>query len=96
MYSLHAYFFIISIIPLSWHFSDLQNPASIYELTMIAFELEESGWTEADGTKEDLASYVNTLLQSKASMLDDYFSIEIDDSGKICSLPYLLGLYAKF
>lgn len=71
----------------------LSSPASIYELAMIALELEESGWTEADGTKEDLSSYISSLLQSKAPMLDDYFSIQIDDNGKICTLPYLLDDY---
>ncbi|XP_045596501.1 DNA mismatch repair protein Mlh1 [Procambarus clarkii] len=71
----------------------LSSPASIYELAMIAFDMEESGWTEADGTKEDLASYIRTLLLSKASMLDDYFSLQVDDEGNLCTLPYLLDDY---
>lgn len=44
----------------------------------MAFELEESGWTEADGAKEDLADYIVNFLKSKAEMLLDYFSLEID------------------
>ena len=60
-----------------FHFC-VQNPAPIYELAILALESEESGWTENDGPKEQLAEYVVELLQSKASMLEDYFSLEID------------------
>lgn len=45
---------------------------------MLALDLEESGWTEADGPKEDLAKYIVEFLTSKAEMLLDYFSIELD------------------
>lgn len=68
-----------------------QSAASVKELAMIALEQEASGWSEADGSKEDLANYVATCLTSKAPMLDDYFSMQIDDDGNLCSLPYLLG-----
>nr|XP_053637824.1 DNA mismatch repair protein Mlh1-like isoform X2 [Cherax quadricarinatus] len=71
----------------------LSTPASIYELAMIAFDMEESGWTEADGTKEDLATYIKTMLLSKVHMLDDYFSLQIDEKGNLCTLPYLLDDY---
>ena len=66
---------------------------SLYELALIAFDLEESSWSEADGKKEDLASYIVTLLKSKAPMLDDYFSLKIDDDGNLCTLPYVLGKF---
>ena len=56
----------------------IQEPASIYELAMMALDLEESGWTELDGPKEELAQYIVDFLQSKQEMLEDYFSIEID------------------
>lgn len=71
----------------------LSTPASLYELALIAFDLEESGWSEADGKKEDLASYIVTLLQSKAPMMDDYFSLKIDDDGNLCTLPYIIDDY---
>lgn len=58
---------------------------------MMALDLEDSGWSEADGPKEELASYIVSLLKSKALMLDDYFSLQIDEDGKIITLPYLLG-----
>lgn len=45
---------------------------------MLALDSEESGWTESDGPKPELAQYVVNLLRSKAEMLQDYFSLEID------------------
>ena len=51
----------------------------MYELAMLALDSEESGWTEADGSKEDLAQYIVDFLTSKAEMLHDYFSIEITE-----------------
>ncbi|KAK7072700.1 DNA mismatch repair protein [Halocaridina rubra] len=71
----------------------LSTPASLYELAMIALEQEESAWSEADGPKEELSSFVVTLLKSKAPMLDDYFSLKIDDEGNLCTLPYILDDY---
>ena len=44
---------------------------------MLALDSAESGWTEVDGPKTDLAQYVVTLLTSKATMLREYFSVEI-------------------
>ena len=45
---------------------------------MLALDSPESGWTEEDGPKTDLAQYVTELLVSKAEMLDEYFCIGID------------------
>ena len=45
---------------------------------MLALDLEESGWTPADGPKEGLAQYIVDFLMSKAEMLHDYFSLEVD------------------
>ena len=56
-----------------------KEPAPIYDLAMLALESEESGWSEADGPKEDLAKYIVDFLKSKAEMLDDYFSMQIDE-----------------
>ncbi|CAC5418695.1 MLH1 [Mytilus coruscus] len=68
----------------------LSEPAPIYDLAMLALDLEESGWTEADGPKEDLAKYIVEFLTSKAEMLLDYFSIELDSSGNLLTLPMLI------
>lgn len=55
-----------------------QTPAPLYDLAMLALESEESGWTEEDGPKEGLAQYIVDFLKKKAVMLEDYFSMEID------------------
>ncbi|XP_060070717.1 DNA mismatch repair protein Mlh1-like isoform X2 [Ylistrum balloti] len=68
----------------------LSEPAPIYELAMLALDLEESGWIEADGPKEDLATYIVDFLSSKREMLEDYFSMEIDQNGNLCTVPMLL------
>ncbi|XP_031570425.1 DNA mismatch repair protein Mlh1-like [Actinia tenebrosa] len=74
-------------------FLKLSEVAPIYELAMLALESEESGWTEEDGPKEDLANYIKDFLTKKAEMLLDYFSIEIDSDGNLCALPLLLDNY---
>ncbi len=56
-----------------------QEPAPIYDLALLALDSEDSGWTEADGAKPDLARYIIELLQSKTEMLQDYFSVHIDE-----------------
>lgn len=48
---------------------------------MLALDFEGSGWTEEDGPKEGLAQYIVDFLKRKAEMLDDYFSVEIDQVG---------------
>ncbi|KAF2350087.1 DNA mismatch repair protein family [Trinorchestia longiramus] len=68
----------------------LSTPASLSELAVLALDQPESGWNEADGSKESLADYIKTFLSSKSAMLEDYFSIKIDDEGNLCSIPYLI------
>ncbi|XP_034041530.1 DNA mismatch repair protein Mlh1 [Thalassophryne amazonica] len=71
----------------------LSTPAPVYELAMLALESEESGWTEEDGPKEGLAQYIVDFLKKKAEMLEDYFSLEIDQEGNVTGLPLLLDKY---
>ncbi|KAK2158972.1 hypothetical protein LSH36_161g14039 [Paralvinella palmiformis] len=71
----------------------LSEPAPLYELAMLALDSEESGWTEADGPKHELANYIKDFLKSKAKLLEDYFSMEIDKDGNLCTLPMLLDKY---
>ncbi|XP_046569865.1 DNA mismatch repair protein Mlh1-like [Haliotis rubra] len=71
----------------------LSEPAPIYDLAMMALDSAESGWTEADGPKEDLAQYIVDFLKTKAPMLEDYFSVEVDKSGNLLTLPMLLDDY---
>ena len=71
----------------------LTNPAPIFDLALMALESEQSGWTQSDGAKEDLAKYVVDLLKTKAEMLLDYFSIQIDAAGNVLALPLVLKNY---
>ena len=61
-----------------FHFFYFQEPAPIYELAMLALDSPESGWSEADGPKPDLAEYIVDFLKSKTELLEDYFSMEVD------------------
>lgn len=60
---------------------------------MIALDSEETGWTEEDGPKDELATRVKELLLEKADMMNEYFSIVMDRVGNLRSLPVLLGKY---
>uniref|UniRef100_A0A3P9K8L0 DNA mismatch repair protein MLH1 n=1 Tax=Oryzias latipes TaxID=8090 RepID=A0A3P9K8L0_ORYLA len=72
----------------------LSTPAPLYDLAMLALDSEESGWTEDDGPKEGLAQYIVDFLKKKAEMLEDYFSMEIDQQeGNLTGLPLLLDKY---
>ncbi|XP_065152161.1 DNA mismatch repair protein Mlh1 [Paramisgurnus dabryanus] len=71
----------------------LSNPAPLYDLAMLALDSEESGWTEEDGPKEGLAQYIVDFLKQKSEMMEEYFSLEIDDEGKLVGLPMLLDHY---
>lgn len=62
---------------------------------MIALELSESGYQGSeDKPKEELAHDATEIIVSRALMLNDYFSIEIDTDANILSIPLLLGLYS--
>nr|XP_046257439.1 DNA mismatch repair protein Mlh1 [Scatophagus argus] len=71
----------------------LSTPAPLYDLAMLALDSEGSGWTEEDGPKEGLAQYIVDFLKKKAEMLEDYFSMEIDQDGNLTGLPLLLDKY---
>ncbi|XP_070696869.1 DNA mismatch repair protein Mlh1 [Pempheris klunzingeri] len=71
----------------------LSTPAPLYDLAMLALDSEESGWTEEDGPKEGLAQYIVDFLKKKSEMLDDYFSMQIDQEGNLTGLPLLLDKY---
>ncbi|XP_069699204.1 DNA mismatch repair protein Mlh1 isoform X2 [Periplaneta americana] len=69
------------------------TPLPIYDVAMLGLDSEESGWTEVDGPKMDLAETVKQLLTDKGPMLDEYFSTIVDSSGNLCSLPLVLDGY---
>lgn len=58
----------------------------------MALDDEENQWTPEDGPKDELAANATGLLASKAEMLDDYFSIEIDTERRLSGIPLLLGI----
>lgn len=73
----------------------LSTSAPLMELLMIALDEEErmGRWCESDGPKGQIAQLNVELLMCKAEMLKEYFSIEIDESGNLCTLPVVLDQY---
>ena len=69
------------------------TPLSLYELALIGLEAPRSGWKEEDGDKESLARFMVKFLMNKSTMLSDYFSLEIDSDGNMCTIPMLLEGY---
>lgn len=75
----------------------LNPPPVIQELASYALDdVEESGWTEADGDKTRLAQYVSELLKEKSEMLSEYFSMDVTPDGRLKSIPRLLKGYTPF
>ncbi|KAM8758264.1 DNA mismatch repair protein Mlh1 [Rhynchonycteris naso] len=71
----------------------LSEPAPLFDLVMLALDSPESGWTEEDGPKEELAEYTVEFLKKKNEMLADYFSLEINEEGNLIGLPLLIDNY---
>lgn len=73
----------------------LSTPAPLMELLMLALDEEErmGRWSECDGPKDQIAKLNVELLICKSEMLKEYFAIEIDDSGNLCTLPVVLDQY---
>ncbi|CAH1104007.1 unnamed protein product [Psylliodes chrysocephalus] len=69
------------------------NKISVFELALTCMELPETGWTPEDGDKAELSKRVTDILIDKGPMMKDYFSVEVDKDGNICSIPILLENY---
>nr|CAD7443099.1 unnamed protein product [Timema bartmani] len=69
------------------------NSMPLYDLARMALDCEECGWKETDGTKEEIATTVVDHLVTRAAMLDDYFSMQIDGEGNLKSIPYLVDKF---
>lgn len=65
-------------------------PLPIEELLLIALDSEAAGWVPEDGDKSELAANAAAILQSKAPIMREYFSLRISDEGYLESLPALL------
>lgn len=91
---LNEFFYQQILIRFGKHHSDdlvkYDNPISIYELLILALNnSEQSGWAQGDGSIEEIAKDLLTLLDDKGPMLFDYFGIEIKND-QIHQIPRLL------
>lgn len=73
----------------------LSTPAPLMELLLLALDEEErmGRWSESDGPKDQIAQLNVELLICKAGMLKEYFALEIDELGNLCTLPVVLDQY---
>lgn len=71
----------------------LSTPVSIKELILFYIELNKEKWTETDGSIDEIVNNMLSLLVERSDMLEDYFSIVIDNDGNICTLPLVLEKY---
>lgn len=67
------------------------EPYRLYDLAMLALNHPDTGWTEDDGPKTELAERVVDILTQKKVMLKEYFSFEIDDEQNLIKIPLLLS-----
>lgn len=65
----------------------------IKDLIILALDSPESGWTEEDGDKSELAERASEILIEKSAIMREYFSMTITDEGKLESLPSILPQY---
>lgn len=73
---------------------EFEEPLSIYELALIGFDLNECGWEEADGSKQELAKQVEAILIDQRQMLSEYFSITINEEAELASLPSIIPTHS--
>lgn len=63
------------------------------DLIRLAVEHEDNRPESISMTSEEIIERIYSTLMEKRSMLDEYFSFEISDEGKIESLPLVLPGY---
>ncbi|KAI9561761.1 putative MLH1 [Daphnia sinensis] len=71
----------------------LSDPPPLYNLALMALDQEENEWRPDDGPKDHLANLASQLLFSKSEMLDDYFSLQINEKRHLVAIPLLLVDY---
>nr|XP_019526915.2 DNA mismatch repair protein Mlh1-like [Aedes albopictus] len=69
------------------------NPLPVRELAMFALQDAESGWTEDDGPRDELAERIEEILISKAPLMKEYFSLCISADGMLESIPIVVQEY---
>ena len=91
----HLFYQLMLVQFQSCDMMQLRPAPKLFDLIRIALESPDSGWTEKDGDKDELAKNAVQILAEKAALLDDYFSIQIsedeeDGSWELSSIPILL------
>ncbi|XP_051228428.1 DNA mismatch repair protein MLH1 [Lolium perenne] len=71
----------------------LSEPAPLRELMMMALKDDESISDENDKEKLEIAEVNTEILKENAEMINEYFSIHIDQSGNLTRLPVVLDQY---
>ncbi|EDW00785.1 DNA mismatch repair protein Mlh1 [Drosophila grimshawi] len=62
----------------------------LQQLLLIALDSRAAGWLPEDGDKAELAANAVSILQEKAPIMREYFSLRISPEGCLESLPALL------
>ena len=89
-FNVFSFLFSFSIFYSLTHYKD---PPLLKDLALLAMEQKENGWRPEDGPKDELASQVEQLLSRKREMLDDYFSLQVDQQHHLSGIPLLLGQF---
>jgi len=71
----------------------LAQPLSLVEAVALSLDCEASGWTPADGDKEEIAKSCADILIQRTKMLREYFNFDINEAGELCSFPQILPNY---
>ncbi|KAM0911332.1 hypothetical protein ACQ4PT_013540 [Festuca glaucescens] len=72
---------------------NVSEPAPLRELMMMALKDDESISDENDKEKLEIAEVNTEILKENAEMINEYFSIHIDQSGNLTRLPVVLDQY---
>ncbi|XP_058831958.1 DNA mismatch repair protein Mlh1 isoform X1 [Topomyia yanbarensis] len=72
---------------------DFANPLPLLELATLALQDSESGWTEEDGSKQELAERIKEILITKAPLMREYFNLCISAEGNLESIPIVIEEY---
>lgn len=68
-----------------------EDSLCVKRLALLALDTEECGWTEEDGSKDELAEKVREILIEKSQLIKEYFGVYVSDDGMLTHLPLLLG-----
>ncbi|KQK11641.1 DNA mismatch repair protein MLH1 isoform X2 [Brachypodium distachyon] len=71
----------------------LSEPAPLRELLTMALKDDESMRDENDKEKLEIAEVNTEILKENAEMINEYFSIHIDQGGNLTRLPVVLDQY---